>query len=471
MGSRLAMAVLIVLTGASANWPVRAEEAGLSERERLLLERIQQLEARLEQVERQLASQAAPTAAAVPQQPPAQPSRPQEALDGIWKGGLRFTSEDKRFDLRVGGRAVLDWFATREDDEVRARIGRLEEGVEWRSARLGMEGTIYENTFFKAEYDFAPNSPEWRDVFFGYKGLPVEWRFGHLKEPFSLEELTPVPFMTFMERGLPNALVPSRNMGLMLSDTLLDQRMTWAAGVFLDADNFGDNATTEAFDDFHLTGRVTGLPWRQDETHLLHLGAAYSYQSIDNPAYRYRTLPETRMEHIGRDSEGNVAVRRTIDTGPMAVDDAHLFGLETALVYGPWSVQSEAMFADVGAQTNRGRDADFYGWYVLGSYFLTGESRAYNPVTAAFDRVRPRRNLGHDGGWGAWELAARYSRLDLDESGLPASAGTLDNITLGLNWYFNPHLRLMLNYVHSMVDRDDVDGDADIVQLRMNVGF
>jgi phosphate-selective porin OprO/OprP len=130
-------------------------------------------------------------------------------------------------------------------------------------------------------------------------------------------------------------------------------------------------------------------------------------------------------------------------------------------------------------------DVDFWGVYVEASWFLTGEHKNYELGKGRFGRVKPKANFDPaDGGWGAWEIAARYSYLDLDDRNI--EGGVLWDVTAGLNWYLYPNFRWMLNYVHGDVrqrgvyvfDDDDVllgrvgiSGGADIIQTRFQVDF
>jgi phosphate-selective porin OprO/OprP len=120
-------------------------------------------------------------------------------------------------------------------------------------------------------------------------------------------------------------------------------------------------------------------------------------------------------------------------------------------------------------------NVDFWGVYAQVSFFLTGEHRPYEPDYGRFGRVRPKANIDPaEGGFGAFEVAARYSYLDLDDRNV--QGGRLSDVTLGLNWYLFPNARIMLNYIHAdLSDREapafDVSGTGDIVQTRFQVDF
>ena len=113
-------------------------------------------------------------------------------------------------------------------------------------------------------------------------------------------------------------------------------------------------------------------------------------------------------------------------------------------------------------------DATLDGWYTYVSWFLTGESRAYEFEDGEFARVKPMKNVGSDG-FGAWEIAARYSTIDLDD-GL-VNGGTENNITIGVNWYLNPQVRFMANYVHVDTNSNAGNDNPDVIQFRGQLDF
>jgi phosphate-selective porin OprO/OprP len=382
-----------------------------------------------------------------------------------WDKGLRFKSEDGNFKLKIGGRIMNDWGWFDEDNDILRSIGDQVDGTEFRRARLYLSGEIYKNIRFKAQYDFAGGDPEFKSVYMELKKIPIlgNFRVGQFKEPFSLEELTSSKYITFMERSLNNVFAPGRNTGFMLHNHALDKRITWAGGVFRNSDDFGDSegdSTTEG--GYSFSGRITGLPWYKDKgKKLIHAGLSYSYQNAFENEFSFDSKPEI---HLADDF---------VDTGSFAAEFAHFLNPELAIVYDSFSLQTEYTFADVDLENSTGSDPHFSGFYVYGSYFLTGEHRKYDTKDGEFNRVKPNKNFYWGKGMGAIELTARYSHLDLSDEAI--EGGKLNDFTVGINWYLNPNTRVMLNYVHADADLSNIDskkgGNADLAAMRFQIDF
>ncbi len=449
--------------------PVAAQEEGLSPQEQRLLELVESLEKRVAELEKRLGVREDEETAEPSPSPPAaleervavieeQMEEAQSPTDMrvYWKEGIRLDSHDDRFKLRIGGRFMNDFAWGSQSSEVDDAVGKFEDGTEFRRARLYISGTIYEDFIFKAQFEFADGDADLADAYVGMKGLPVVGTVlvGHMKEPFSLETQTSSRYTTFMERSLTARFNAGRNTGIKAHNTALDDRLTWAAGVFRDTDSSG---AQQADGSIAFTGRVTGLPWYEDDgKRLVHLGLAYSHREVDDTV-RFRKRPGSHLSP------------RLVDTLEFEADEVQLIGTEFALVYDSWSFQSEFLHTSVDA--TMGSNPDFNSFYAQGSYFLTGEHRPYKKSSGAFDRIKPLRpfSLDKDRGPGAWELALRYARVDLDDGAI--RGGKLEDITLGVNWYLNPNIRIMWNYVHGEVDHDLYDGDTDILQTRFQVDF
>ena len=130
---------------------------------------------------------------------------------------------------------------------------------------------------------------------------------------------------------------------------------------------------------------------------------------------------------------------RFVDTGTLThVDRIDRTGLEGLWIHGPWSLQGEWLAQDV-RRTDGMPSVQGSGFYVFGSWVVTGESRPYESGNVG--------NLKPAGAWGAVELLARYDEVDLDDPGAGVHGGREHNWALGANWYLLTHFRLQANYI------------------------
>ena len=378
-----------------------------------------------------------------------------------WNNGVKWSSGDGKYTAQLGGRIVADFAGIAEDDALKTTIGGNGTGVEFRQARLYAKGTAFGRLAWKGDYDFAAGTV--KDVWISLKKVPMvgNIKVGRFKEPFSLEQMMSLRFITFMERSLADTFSPGRSMGIQFNDVIMDKKMTWAIGVFRNMeDDFGD---TQGFSDasaYQLTARGTAAPLYEAEgERVLHLGLGYSHKFRDvggGEDIRWRSRPESHL------------AQRVADSGALDSQGANLLNIEAAAVAGPLSLQAEYS----SAWTDLGVDGTSRSWgaYMEASYFLTGEHRNYDRKKGVFVRNTILEPLGQ--GWGAWQIAARFSRLKvLNQAG--ENAGNIRDISVGLNWYLYSNLRFMANYIYSDVDNavEAADGNANIFQLRAQVDF
>ncbi len=384
----------------------------------------------------------------------------------IWRDGLRVRpSQD--VEMQIGGRVYAD-YAYFDSDDRTVRFFLEDDldggsGTQFSRARIFVAGRVSEIADFKAEFDFGDGSVEMKDVFAQLREVP--WignvRAGHFKEPYTLQRLISSRHIQLMERSVMNTFSTNRNMGIMIFDDALDGRTTWSLGGFLDVDDTGF-----AFDDdpnHHLTARVTGIAFERDEGRkLVHLGFSYLHRFVGE-GIRFQSRPESNLSPVD-----------FVDTGFFRASHVDQITPELALVWGPFSLQTEYTLALV--DSGRTGDPRFDGFYVEASWFLTGEHRPYAREIGFFRGVRPRRNFDLRGGLGAWQLVFRYSWVDLADGAFsdpdpapPEGRGRrLDNFAVGLNWHLNPYMRIMFNYIRA--DLDDV-GDTNIIQSRLQFDF
>ena len=377
-------------------------------------------------------------------------------LEFSTKGGLKVQTKDKQFKFQFGGRLMADAAFFSNDNG-----SGLNDGTEFRRARFFAKGTLYNDWHYKLQYDFTGSgSGGIRDAYIKYTGLkpwgmPLNISAGNFKQSFGLSELTSSRFITMMERPMVlEAFAPSRKMAFGLGT----HGNNWTANISAHGDSVSTtNATAD--EGWGSIARVTYGP-KLSENAQIHLGLAGGYEVPQNNTIRFRSRPEAHL-----------ANNRLVDTGMISnVDNYTLFGAETAVVFGPFSLQSEYMRADL-TRDGGNKDAAFDGYYATASYFLTGESRNYIAKKGVFGRVKPNRNFDLKGGWGAWEIATRFSNLNLNDSGI--NGGEIDTFSAGINWYANPHVRFMANYVDVL----DVTGgsrngqEPDLVEFRAQLDF
>ncbi|MGN6134016.1 MAG: OprO/OprP family phosphate-selective porin, partial [Aureliella sp.] len=368
------------------------------------------------------------------------------------------------------------WFS--QSPASRAAIGDVQDAFDFRRARLYAQGE-YESFNYATGFDFAQGTPTngrptFLDNYVGVTDLPLvqNLRVGHFFEPFSLERSSSNRWSTFLERSLPDAFAPARNLGAMLFGTSQDQSLYWAVGTFRgDTDNFGDDAGDQTGQT--VDTRLVFRPYYDEASngrYYMHLGGAYSFRDAADGEARYRSRPEA----FGNSDSNNATTPYFVDTGTLAATSSQLFGQEFLWVHGPLSLQSEYVFAPVNQTA--GPVANFQGGYVTTSFFLTGEHRPYNRATATTDRVRPNHNFSPlaigdrcNPGIGAWEIAARLSFIDLDDANV--RGGVLRDTTFGTNWYLSPYHRIKMNYIVADLHRDLLHTHTHIFGLRFDTDF
>ena len=368
-------------------------------------------------------------------------------------------------DLEIGGRFIQDWIAWGDVDE--ALDVCPHDSTEARSAYVSAKGKLNSHLRFKADYDFAGGAVGVKDVYLEAFGIPGigNARVGHWTVPVGLDLITSTKNLSFLEPGSCTALAPGRNSGVMLWNAFAGGRVTAELGAFRDVGRFAEALGTGGGGS--VAGRVTCLLVNADEgKRLLH--AAVSGIQWDPPAgeFQFKSRPELNMARI------------LVNTEKWSnADGARTLGVEVAGVFGPAHFQGEYLMASVqagggGVQPARSdltEDASFSGYSVQAGYFLTGESRGYKGTS--FDRTKVRSELLDEGGWGAIELVARYSSLDLNDEDAGVAGGRMDDVTLGASWYLSSYAKLMVNYVTATKSDAEKEGKASALAARMQFDF
>jgi phosphate-selective porin OprO and OprP len=351
---------------------------------------------------------------------------------------LAHPSEAQEF--RTRGRLHMDGFYGISQADT------FSNGFNNRRARMGMAGKLTETWYGQIEIDFADAGINPSDLYLrrSFEKGGRLW-IGQFKVPQGLNELTSSNDITFLERSTPViVLADARRMGIAYEH--FGNRMGFKTMVF--GRTLGGQAIL--VEDMPLGMAIRGVFAPELGGNRLHLGASAVYENLmDNNVVRYRDRPEAR------DSKGGAL--RLIDAIVPDAESTFKAGLEVLFISGPFSVEGEYLQTTVSR--SEGNSPTFSGFHVQSSYVLTGESRSYSRGVAG--TVSPAGNSG------AWEVALRYSFIDLNDAGF--TGGEQRNITLGLNHYVTSRLRFMGNVI--FVNADKIDDNPVLLVLRAQFAF
>lgn len=370
--------------------------------------------------------------------------------------------EQVKMSGTIGGRLEVDaaTFATTDT------LTGFDPGVELRRLRVSLGGdcilVLPVSYFINLGYNSGGLYLDQSSLTFPAGRFLGSLKLGQFQSPMGLDLITSSRDVTFMEPAASvQALAPGIEAGIQIGRPVFDQRATWALGVF--APGAGAQDYGNASQNFgSLVGRVTWLPYYhpdRDEpaaNRLLHLGLSANVLYSSSSTLRYRSRPESHLAPY------------VLDTGDINANRAADFGFEAAWINGPLTVQGEFLRSHVSE--NGVGELFFQGYYASASWYLTGESRPYDPATGAFQRLIPRQifSFGADG-WGAVELAVRFSHTDLSDG--PVAGGRLNMLMAGVNWYLHPHVRWLFNSGVGRAAGGSQAGDMFIFESRIGIDF
>jgi phosphate-selective porin OprO/OprP len=382
-------------------------------------------------------------------------------------GRPTISSRDGRFSLaiRVLGQFDAAYYmqSGRAASLPAANGPDLSSGTNFRRAQFGIQGKLFGDWsyFFNTEFGGSNGTESGgrvQSLYVQYDGFaPFAVRVGAFPPAGGLEDNTASADTLFLERAGPSDIIRNAVGG--------DGRD--AASVLYAGDKFyaslsytgGKVGDSAVFDEQQsVLGRVADSVWSDSDSRLvLSATGAYMFRGPDSAAgpNSPRSLTLAVAPELTVDSTGT----KLVSTGALDTDSAAFWGVEAGATWKSLYAQGGYFAYEINqriAAPPAKPDLDFDGWYAQASWVISGEARGYSTANAAFTSPRPSVPFSlSGGGWGAWELAARYSDVDLNDRagnfGLTTPFGGVRGgeqkiWTAGINWYPNAVLRFALDY-------------------------
>lgn len=485
--------VIALLSAGAANAQSATQLDQLQRQINELQNQIAALKGQVKKTERRIAEAPAPTYTKGPVAEPTAVVKmsPNNRPSICTPDGANCIAITSRLHLDAGGLSLSPHSATGPQTS--------DSGVNARRARIGVLGTFMTDWNYALVYDFGGSSDGLagapagspasglENAYVTYTGFkPVAIEAGYMDTPYTLDEATSSNDIMFMERASSQVIATGIAAGDSRSAVGIrtNTDRLWA-GAYVTGPTSG--ATHVGGTSSEQTGAFGRLTYQvlQDRNYSLHIGGdalvlikPTGVAPGANPTLTLADRPELRIDPTS-----------LLTTAAIAnVEGAQVYSAELAGGVGAFFFQGEYFNYTIDRMAGL-PSLNFDGGYLQASYTLTGESRKYNPAAGAYSGITPDHPYSRDGGgWGAWEIAGRYSVVDLNDAftpGVPVAttngvAGGKQTIyTVGLNWYVNRNIRFMFNYLHGDLDKasgvaplgTDIGASFDAFATRMQIAF
>ncbi|MSR77489.1 MAG: porin [Candidatus Omnitrophica bacterium] len=386
----------------------------------------------------------------------------------VSQDGIGLQSQDQNFTMKFHGLVQADGRYYANDNTSAGSNTYL-----IRRLRPYIDGTVYKYFDYRLVTDFGNNATVLQDAFIDFKyWKQASLKFGKFKSPIGIERLQSDASMMFMEFALSTNLVPNRDIGIDLHGELFDGVLNYDAGIFNGALDGANGDANDAHDDKEAAGRIFLQPFKNttyDSLSGLGLGLGGSYGTAHGTT---NTIPTYKS-----DGQQNIFTYAPASGSVFAHGPRYRLAPQASYYYGPLGVLSEWVLSseqlNVGTLSKR---INNNGYQIAASYVLTGENNSYSGI-APHNIFDPR-----NGKWGAFEIATRFSQLDIDKNVFPSFSNALTQVRaakawgLGLNWYLNKNVRVMTDFFQTFFqDGGAVDGairkneNAILTRVQFNI--
>jgi len=401
------------------------------------------------------------------------------------ENGFRITSADKKNQLRIGATIQTDYrnfLGDNPDAWTGLALGPVgPDSIFLRQARIVLEGYLLKDIYFKIMPDFAQTSNTANmlpDAYVDYAyATQASLLVGKYKPSIGLERLQSDSNTAFLERAFPTNLAPNRDMGIQIhggfgmpgykaetapgpidNKNALTYQVEITNGTGDSGNPYGNGAQSTSSTSFtsannkEFDGRIFAQPFQHSGYSWLEgfgVGLSGSFSSPDKLVLNNQRTPLGQTQFIYYDAPNTITAG---STGVITANGSSNRIYPQAYWYkGPFGLMGEYV---ASTQTLNGSDPTSKvnnitqtntASQVQVSYVVTGEDNT-------FEGVKPMRNFDpFKGSWGALQLAARWTELNVDSdtfkmidptrSASKATAGTF-----GANWFLNKYALIRLDY-------------------------
>lgn len=408
----------------------------------------------------------------------------QELLPESRDGYITFESKDKNYKLWMDNRVYLDganYFdnyntnLTTDENLAEGNLDIPHQYLKLRRMRFAIKANVGDNWYGEIDFDFDGNTVDIKDAYlrryFGETARPWgQIKIGQFRMPQGMQQTTTSRYLKLMERASVYKFNPNRKLGV--SWTQWSKKYMFAVGVHteeirnvhdmlegdanyfkgsFDEDNPANEGIMQGAEPM-LGYSTRGVYYVTNETgKLISIGGGYSARTPG--LYKY---PDNRIKYDPKDetsvSEMEFTVAKVND-----VNMAHNMNVDAAVSYNSWRMTGEYYY-NILTREDGLDPVKFSGFYVQSAYLLTGGTHPWNYREGEFTKVSPGEKSG------AWEVAARYSYINLNDFDNDIRGGQKGQWTVGVNYYASNNVKFMLNYSYVNHDRYS-DGAGDYAAI------
>jgi len=383
--------------------------------------------------------------------------------------GFGLQSADGNFKIKLRGLLQVDERNYRNVNGL-ANDGKNISGFDLRRIRPIIEGTLYDIYDFRFTPEFGESKTANSTSTSGIVDAYVDARFnpwfqvkaGKFKPYVGLERLQSASDIKFIERSyVSNNILPNRDLGAAIHGDILDGKVNYSVGIYNGVVDGGDTTTSQDNNnDKDYAVRVFTTPFKDSVNALAGLGFGLA---ATHGNFKGTSAASGLPSYKTAGQESNFFA---YSSGVFGSGDRDRISPQAYYYFGPFGLIAE--YARVSQDVSNGTKAaslDNDGWQIAASYLLTGED-------ASFGKVKPNQPFSSNGGgWGAWELVARYQENNIDSGAFSTgstaaatrfadpriNARSAKSWAAGVNWYLNQNVKLALD-----VEDTSFDGGGNV---------